>query len=156
MENLDQIVTLANPDVVFHYAAINGTKYFYDMPLTVLQSNIDMTANLLAYLRHTEFSGKLVYASSSEVYGDPVQVPTPETHPITLRSNQPRDSYAMSKAAGEMYIKLTAESCGWDYVILRIFNCYGPRMDSSEHGQVIPEFIAKALDPGQFEIIGDG
>ncbi len=143
-------------DLVIHYAAINGTKYFYDIPYKVLDDNVRMTQNVL---RATEFAGcvrKVVYASSSEVYGEPSIIPTPETHPIVLEVEQKRDSYAASKAIGEFYVKLFSESHGIDYLILRIFNTYGPRMDTSEYGQVIPEFIRKLFFDDVFTIIGPG
>ncbi len=143
-------------NLVIHYAAINGTKYFYDIPYKVLDDNVRMTQNVL---RATELAGcvrKVVYASSSEVYGEPSVIPTPESHPIMLEVQQRRDSYAASKALGEFYVKLFSETHGIDYLILRIFNTYGPRMDTSEYGQVIPELIRKLFFDEVFTIIGPG
>jgi UDP-glucuronate decarboxylase len=83
------------------------------------------------------------------------KIPTPEDHPIILEFYAERDSYAASKAFGEFYTRYVAGRRP-NYLILRIFNTYGPRMDTSEYGQVIPEFIRKVLREEEFTIIGDG
>lgn len=140
-------------DQIYHYAAINGTKYFYDIPWQVLDDNVRMTQHVLDACR--EHGCRIVYASSSEVYGEPEVVPIPESHPIVLYPESDRDSYSCSKALGEFYVRLAARRYGFDYLILRIFNTYGPRMDDSEYGQVVPEFIRKIRN-NNFSIIGSG
>ena len=67
-ERLNKIVKKESLDTVFHYAAINGTKYFYDIPLKVLDDNTKMTQNVLDSIEGTSVK-KIIYASSSEVYG---------------------------------------------------------------------------------------
>ena len=141
--------------MIFHYAAINGTKYFYDIPYQVIDNNIRMTQNVLSACEKTSVN-KIIYASSSEVYGEPLYIPTPESHPILLNVHTVRDSYASSKAICEFYVKLLSIKNKIEYLILRIFNTYGPNMDTSEYGQVIPEFIDKMFDNKKFSIIGDG
>lgn len=153
---LADLVVSHEPGLVLHFAAINGTRYFYDRPLEVLRDNISMTTSVMDGLSQGRFHGKVVYASSSEVYGDPVDIPTPETHIAQLRPGMDRDGYAASKVVGEMLVRMAANSNGWDWVSLRIFNCYGPRMDSSGYGQVIPEFFRKVQSQEPFTIIGDG
>lgn len=143
------------PKFLFHYAAINGTKYFYDIPYQVLNDNIKITQNVLNACMNSTVE-KIVYASSSEIYGEPMKIPITETHPILLNVHTDRDSYASSKAIGEFYIKLFAKQNKIDYLILRVFNTYGPHMDTSEYGQVIPEFIQKMFNNNEFTIIGDG
>jgi len=143
------------PDLVFHYAAINGTKYFYDIPYKVINNNVRMTQNVLDACIYSSVK-KIVYASSSEVYGEPMKIPTPETHPILLNIHTDRDSYASSKAICDFYVKLFAMENKIEYLIIRIFNTYGPHMDTSEYGQVIPEFIKKMYKNKQFTIIGNG
>ena len=149
------IVKKQKPEFVFHYAAINGTKYFYDIPYQVINNNIRMTQNVLEACKNSSVK-KIIYASSSEVYGEPLEVPTPETHPIILNIHTDRDSYASSKAISDFYVKLFAKENKINYLILRIFNTYGPHMDTSEYGQVIPEFINKMFNDKQFTIIGNG
>lgn len=157
-DQLVKIMEKERPDIVIHYAAINGTKYFYDIPYQVLNFNIKMTLNLLNAIKEVKLSlESIVYASSSEVYGEsPLKIPTPEDHPIILDILAERDSYAASKAIGEFYVKLFCKKYGIKFLIYRIFNTYGPRMDTSEYGQVIPEFIRKAFFEDEFTIIGDG
>jgi len=154
-DKIKELVEKEQPDIVFHYAAINGTKHFYDIPFQVTNDNVLMTQNVLNACKHSTVE-KIIYASSSETYGEPQQVPTPETHPILLNIHTDRDSYASSKAICDFYTKLFAKEFKIKYLILRIFNTYGPHMDTSEYGQVIPEFIKKMFKDKQFTIIGDG
>tara|TARA_R100001082_G_scaffold110194_1_gene89442 strand:+ start:1469 stop:2413 length:945 start_codon:yes stop_codon:yes gene_type:complete len=153
--NLKETIEKEGPDTVFHYAAINGTKYFYDIPYKVLDDNVKMTQNVL---RSIEGSGikKIIYASSSEVYGHNPGIPTAEDNFIILNANTDRDSYASSKALGEFYIKMFTKKHNMDFVIIRPFNTYGPRMDNTEYGQVVPEFIRKIKNDKKFSIIGSG
>jgi len=148
-------VVKKKPDFIYHYAAINGTKYFYDIPYKVMNDNITMTQNVLRACISSPVK-KIIYASSSEVYGEPLDIPTPESHPILLNIHTNRDSYASSKAIGDFYVKLFAQEYKKDFLILRIFNTYGPHMDTSQYGQVIPEFINKIISSDEFSIIGDG
>jgi nucleoside-diphosphate-sugar epimerase len=150
-----EIVNKHKPELIFHYAAINGTKYFYEIPFQVIDNNIRMTQNVLDSCKNSSVK-KIIYASSSEVYGEPIKIPIPETHPILLNVHADRDSYASSKAICEFYTKLFAQENELDYLMLRIFNTYGPHMDTSEYGQVIPEFIEKLFNNDKFTIIGDG
>lgn len=154
-KELKEIVKKEKPEIMIHYAAINGTKYFYDIPYQVINDNVCMTQNVLNACKNSSVK-KIVYASSSETYGEPLKIPTSETHPILLNIHTDRDSYASSKAINDFYVKLFAKENNIDFLILRIFNTYGPDMDTSEYGQVIPEFIHKMFNDEQFTIIGNG
>ncbi len=145
-----------NVDVVYHMAAVNGTKHFYDNPLTVLDVNVKGTLNVLDAVASNHVR-KFVFASSSEVYHNADKIPTPETEKIWMEDTRnPRFTYAMSKVVGEMYTIWSSKIHNFDYSILRIFNSYGPRMDTSEYGQVVPEFIKKTLEDKPFTLIGNG
>lgn len=152
---LSGVIKKEKPELLIHYAAINGTKYFYDIPYRVIDDNVIMTQNVLKTCEKSTIK-KIIYASSSEVYGEPLEVPTPETHPILLNIHTDRDSYASSKAINEFYVKLFAKEHNLEFLILRIFNTYGPHMDTSEYGQVVPEFINKIFNEKEFTIIGSG
>lgn len=154
-EKLSTIILKERPDTIYHYAAINGTKYFYDIPFKVLDDNVRMTQNLLNATSNTTVN-KIVYASSSEVYGHNPTIPTPETEFIILNAIATRDSYASSKAIGEFYVMNFCKENNIDFLIIRPFNTYGPRMDNTEYGQVIPEFIKKIKNDKNFVIIGSG
>ena len=94
-------------DIVVHYAAINGTRYFYDIPFKVCNHNILMTQNVLNACTPSVI--KVVYASSSEIYGPSPIVPTEETEPMILHPSANRDSYASSKGMGEFLVRLWAD-----------------------------------------------
>jgi nucleoside-diphosphate-sugar epimerase len=142
---------------VFHYAAINGTRHFYERPLDVLRVNVQGTVNVLDAAVRSGSVEKICFASSSEVYGEPSVIPTPESEPCVIPDvGNPRHSYSLSKMMGESYLLWFAKKYGISYLIFRIFNTYGPRMDSSSYGQVIPEFVRKLFFDREFTIIGDG
>ena len=151
---LKPLIEKHNPDILFHYAAINGTEYFYDIPTKVFDDNIEITKNVMNAIKGSNIK-KVVYTSTSEVYGDNPPLPTPESHMIELNIFTDRDSYASSKAIGEFYVKYYCKEYDIDYLILRPFNTYGPRMDNTKYGQVVPEFFRKLKDK-EFTIIGDG
>lgn len=164
-ENISKMAELLlneRPEYIFHYAAINGTQYFYDIPAQVLEVNANATYNLMLALReakkHDEkFYTKIIYASSSEVYGEPFSLPSKETDVTYVVTSHTRDSYAAAKLIGEFYVKLISEEIGIDWITLRLFNVYGTRMVGTKYGQVIPEFI-KRLSEGEYplSVYGDG
>lgn len=142
-----------DPDIIFHLAAINGTKNFYEQPLAVLDVNIAGTQNIVE-LSRDEGVNRLVFASSSEVYGFPSEFPTPESHPLQIMdSENPRYSYAGSKILGEQYVVHGATDGNFEYTIVRPHNLYGPDMG---YDHVIPEFIERLLKNEEFTIYGDG
>jgi nucleoside-diphosphate-sugar epimerase len=152
---LHELLQSNSVESVFHLAAINGTQYFYEASLLVLDVNVRATQSVVEALKGSG-ARSIVYASSSEVYGEPLQVPTPETHPVLLNSRADRDSYAAGKAVGDFYVRLAAGALGIRHLNLRIFNQYGPRMVGTRYGQVIGEFIVRALADEPFTILGDG
>ena len=146
------------PDVILHYGAINGTEYFYDRPFEVLDTNVMATINLLKAIEACQHKPKrIAYASSSEVYGEyPDNIPSAETDITRLDIHSIRDSYAAAKSIGDFYVRMFAEQYDIEWTLLRIFNAYGGRMDASKFGQVVPEFVKRALFEDEFTIIGDG
>jgi nucleoside-diphosphate-sugar epimerase len=151
---IQDILEWHETDTIFHYAAINGTEYFYDIPTKVFNDNIEITKNVVESIQGSKVK-KIIYTSTSEVYGDKPPLPTDEKFPIMLNIFTDRDSYASSKAIGEFYIKFFSLQNKIDYLILRPFNTYGTRMDNTKYGQVIPEFFRK-LNDDKFMLIGDG
>jgi nucleoside-diphosphate-sugar epimerase len=152
---MHDLIVSRNITMVFHLAAINGTQYFYDRSLFVLDQNCKITQNLTAAIENTKVN-YIIYSSSSEVYGDPLSIPTKETDPILLNAHSDRDSYAASKALGDFYIRLFSQKNNINSLILRIFNMYGERMINTRYGQVIPEFIKRMLENEEFTLIGNG
>ena len=140
-------------DFVFHLAAINGTKYFYEIPEKVIEVNVLGTLNFINWIKNTDVN-RIFFASSSEVYGLPKIFPTPETESLMIPDpKNPRFSYSSSKMMGEIMIINYARTYGIDYSIARFHNVYGPRM-GFEH--VIPEFIRKCVKNEKFTIQGNG
>ena len=138
-------------EVVFHHAAHRAVLRSVEHPLATDTAN---THGTLTVLKAAVDAGvrRVVYASSSSVYGGAEQLPTPETAP-TL----PRSPYAVSKLAGEHYCRVFAELYGLETVSLRYFNVYGPRQrPDSAYAAVIPLFI-EALRQRQPPLVhGDG
>lgn len=162
VSQMAQLILSERPEFIFHYAAINGTQYFYDIPAKVLEVNTAATYHLMLALREVkkqapEYHCKVIFASSSETYGEPFSLPSKETDVTYVNVDHIRDSYAAAKLVGEFYIKLISEELGLDYIIFRLFNVYGPRMVGTKYGQVIPEFIQRLSD-GEYplKIYGNG
>jgi len=131
-------------DYVYHLAAINGTRYFYEIPHLVLKVNILTLINILDWFVDNECK-KILFPSSSETYHDTTSItyPTPENIPLTIRDvNNPRNSYTGSKIIGELFCLNYSKIHGFPVSIVRYHNIYGPRM-GYEH--VIPEIIIKLL-----------
>tara|TARA_R110002020_G_scaffold140120_6_gene311405 strand:+ start:777 stop:1775 length:999 start_codon:yes stop_codon:yes gene_type:complete len=134
-------------NIVFHFAAINGTENFYKIPYTVMDVAITSTMLLLEHFSETET--KFIFSSSSEVYAgtinkDPTQIPTTEEVACTIEDVvNPRFSYGGSKLACEILINSFAEQYGIDYQIIRYHNIYGPRMGTKH---VMPQFIRRAME----------
>ena len=147
------ILDLPPADYVFHLAAINGTKNFYEMPYDVIDVNTRGVQNILVYAAEAS-PERVLFASSSEVYGFPTKFPTGEEHVLQLMDPEnPRYSYAASKIAGEVYTINAARNSSFDYTIVRPHNIYGPRMG---YDHVIPEFIEQIVADEEFTIYGDG
>ncbi|MCD6207707.1 MAG: NAD-dependent epimerase/dehydratase family protein, partial [Methanosarcinales archaeon] len=136
---------------VFHQAAIPSVPRSIKDPAKTNEVNISGTLNVLIAAADNNVT-KVVYASSSSVYGDTPVLPKEES-----MVPNPLSPYAVSKLAGEYYCKVFTEIHGLKTTSLRYFNVYGPRQDpSSEYAAVIPKFITKALNRESPIIYGDG
>jgi nucleoside-diphosphate-sugar epimerase len=140
-------------EAVVHLAAIQGTGNFYAIPDEVLDVNLRGTLNV-AEACAQEGVRRLVFSSSSEVYGEPSTFPTREEHPLSVPDPlNPRYSYGGSKIAGELIVLNAARRNGFEFTILRYHNVYGPAM-GWDH--VIPQFIRRLELGEEFTIQGDG
>lgn len=127
-------------DTIYHLAAINGTRHFYEMPERVLEVNTKGIINALD-LSISNNVEKFIFSSSSEVYNQPDRIPTPETERILIPDvTNPRFSYSGSKVIGELFCINYAKKYNIDTRIIRYHNIYGPDM-GFEH--VIPDFIIR-------------
>lgn len=155
LENTEIILcsSLVMPfDEVYHLAAINGTKNFYERPCDVLNVNVIGTINILNWFVASK-SKKLLFTSSSETYAGTKdkKIPTPEDVPLTIEDvTNPRWSYAGSKIIGELFCLNYAKKYKKQISVIRYHNIYGPRM-GNDH--VIPEFC-KRIKENPFKIYG--
>ena len=136
---------------VFHVAALPSVSQSVIDPLETTEVNVMGTLNCLMAARQAEVR-RVVYSSSSSVYGNAERLPTSEDVGC-----EPCSPYAASKLAGEVYCRVFAELYPLDTVSLRYFNVFGPRQDpDSEYAAVIPKFITRALAGLPLIIHGDG
>lgn len=150
--NLDVVrEAVRDVEVVFHQAALGSVPRSVADPLTTHEVNITGTLNVLLAARDAGVR-RLVYASSSSVYGETPELPKRET-----MSPQPLSPYALSKLAGEHYISVFKEVYGFEAVALRYFNIFGPRQDPNSHyAAVMPKFATALLEGRRPTIYGDG
>ena len=149
-EKLFKVVGSIRPDVVIHLAAHFANQNSVDFPVSDATTNIVGTINLLETLRRIGGRSKVVYASSSCVYGN-----SPE---MQEDSNlQHFDTpYAISKYTAELYHRFYAAHHKISAVSVRIFNTYGPGEMPGRYRNVIPNFISKALRDEPIVITGSG
>jgi UDP-glucose 4-epimerase len=149
----DSAVTKAvnGADVVFHQAAHRSVARSVDDPLATDRANTYGTLLILNTAREAG-AQRVIYASSSSIYGGAEQRPTPETAPIN-----PRSPYAVTKLAGEQYARVFSELYKLPTVALRYFNVFGPRQrPDSRYAAVIPLFIEALRQQRAPTIEGDG
>lgn len=137
------------PDYVMHYAAMVGVKKTSERPLEVFE-DIEGIKNIAELSRQYEVK-KILFTSSSEVYGEPVKLPISEDD--TFNSKWP---YGLVKILGEQYFLAYYEKYGIPITILRYFNVYGPRQDFGDSGFVASVFLKRALERKPLEIFGTG
>jgi UDP-glucuronate decarboxylase len=142
-------------DLIFHMASRASPFEFEHYPIQILKAN---TIGVLVSLGIAKKHGaKIVYTSTSEVYGNPSIVPTPESYFGNVNIIGPRGCYDEAKRCGEAYVVAYQRQHGMDTRIARIFNTYGPRirMDGI-YGRVVPRFIDQALKGDHLTVFGDG
>ena len=138
-------------DYVLHQAALPSVTRSVKDPLSINDVNVKGTLNVLISARDAGVK-KVVYASSSSIYGDSEVLPKKEN-----MTPNPKSPYAVSKLAGEHYCKVFSRIYGLPTVCLRYFNVFGPRQDPrSQYAAVIPRFIHQLLNNKLPTIYGDG
>ncbi len=152
-----QVAKLEKTDEVYHLAAVQGTKKFYEIPHKVIRTNLLSTINILDWVVQSK-SGRILFSSSSEAYAGTInkfggQIPTPEEIPLCVEDPyNPRWSYGASKIAGEALFAAYSKGFNINFVIIRYHNIYGPRM-GFDH--VVPEFIMRTLKKeNPFQVYG--
>ncbi len=134
-------------DYVFHYAAVVGVKRTLENPIMVLD-DIDGIKNILSLSKNSGVK-RVFYSSSSEVYGEPFEIPQNEdTTPLNSRL-----PYAIVKNVGEAFFRSYYQEYGLEYTVFRFFNTYGPNQSEDF---VVPRFVKAALKGDPIHIYGDG
>jgi len=134
-------------DYVIHLAAMLGVKRTEDDGMSTLDINIQGTKNVLDAAVKAGIK-KVVFSSSSEAYGEPLRNPIDETHPVI-----PKSVYAVTKLAGEEYLKAYKQKHDLDYSIVRFFNVYGQRQVAEF---VMSRFIKAVLEGESPTVFGEG
>jgi UDP-glucose 4-epimerase len=138
-------------DYVLHQAAIPSVPRSVDKPLDTDRANVFGTLRVLEAARKTGVK-RVVFAASSSAYGE-----TPTLPKIETMAPDPLSPYAVSKLAGENYLRAYYLCYGLETVSLRYFNVFGPYQDpKSEYAAVIPRFVTSALQGKAPTIFGDG
>jgi UDP-glucose 4-epimerase len=137
-------------DIVFDLAAIVGVVIASRLPVEVLNNNIESIKSIIGASLNSNVK-KIVYASSSEVYGNSMTSPLTEDLPLS-----PISQYGISKIVSESYLKAFWEKYGLESSIIRYFNVYGPRQSITPLSYVVPSFIYQALHQEPLKIYGSG
>jgi len=140
-------------EVVLHLASPASPVDYDRLPLETMRANSQGTWRLLEVAR--EAGATLTYTSTSEIYGDPLVHPQPESYWGNVDPVGPRACYDESKRFGEALITSMRRVHGVRANIVRLFNTYGPRMRPDD-GRAIPELVSSALDDRPLTIHGDG
>jgi len=156
VEALDGAVeTLGGLDLVFHLAAVNGTKWFHEAAHSVIDVNINGTLRTLELAMAHD--ARYVLASSPEAFGEAPQQPIRDGNMMqfTDPAKHQRHSYGASKYLDEVACQHAVRE-GLDVRIIRPFNAYGPRLVGDDYGQVVSIFFNKLLNNETIVVHGDG
>jgi UDP-glucose 4-epimerase len=151
-EIIDSLV--AKADLIYHLAAVVGVEHYVGDPYETLNVNVNGTQNILraAY----KYGKRLVFSSTSEVYGRNPKVPWREDDDRVLGATTiDRWCYSTSKAVGEHFC-LAYHKLGLPVTVVRYFNVYGPRLDKVDVGRLFTIFMGQLLRGADLTVIGDG
>jgi dTDP-glucose 4,6-dehydratase len=140
-------------DFIHHLASPASPPLYLKLAMETMQVNTTGTAHLLEYARTND--ARLLFASTSEIYGDPLEHPQRESYWGNVNPIGPRSIYDEAKRFGETLLAHYDREGLADTVIIRIFNTYGPRMDPND-GRVVSSFLRDAILGKPFQMFGDG
>ncbi|KAH8849210.1 UDP-glucuronic acid decarboxylase 1 isoform 3 [Schistosoma japonicum] len=140
-------------DEIYHLASPASPQHYMHNPIRTIKANTLGTLNMLGLARRT--NSKFLFASTSEVYGDPEVHPQPESYWGNVNPIGPRACYDESKRLGETMTYAYFRHLNLPVKVARIFNTYGPRMQIND-GRVVTNFIAQALNNESITVYGSG
>lgn len=149
-DNLENIFKENKIEYCIHQAAQVSVSKSMEDPILDCSINILGTLNLLGFCAKYKVK-KFIYASSAAVYGEPQYLPINENHP-----KKPTSFYGISKLTAEKYVEIFANMYGFEYVIFRYSNVYGPRQDPFGEGGVVSIFCERMQNGKDVMIFGDG
>jgi dTDP-glucose 4,6-dehydratase len=160
LNNFLDILKIEDPsffkiDLVLHFASPASPPAYQANPIETYLVNSSGTHNLLSYFEENSPETRFLFASTSEVYGDPLVHPQKEDYFGNVNPNGERSCYDESKRLGETICGVFERNYGMDIRIVRIFNTYGPRMRFDD-GRILPNFINQALDKKPLTVYGEG
>jgi UDP-glucuronate decarboxylase len=156
-EQTDVCTYSRNPrvDMIFHLASRPAPEDYQKHPVETALANATGTDKMLDLARKND--ARVLYSSSSEVYGDPEIFPTPESYEGKVDPLGPRSCYEEGKRFGEALCKAYHDQYGLDVRIGRLFNSYGPRLrPDGLYGRVVSRFIRQAQQGEDITVFGDG
>lgn len=151
VESLDQITQ--DVDIAYHFASPASPEKYMALAMNTMEVNTSGTLAMLQFSLRT--GSRLVFASTSEIYGDPLVSPQSEDYWGNVNPIGPRSVYDEAKRFGETLVSFFQREQKVNAGIVRIFNTYGPNMDPYD-GRVVSTFIRQALKSEPFTIFGDG
>jgi len=152
-QDIRLLTSLPIIDRIYHLASRASPADFTDFPVDIALANTYGTRRLLDHTRACD--ARMIFASTSEVYGDPEVTPQSETYNGNVNIRGVRGCYDESKRFGETLTVAYQKEYNIDARTVRIFNTYGPHMRPDD-GRVIPTFISQALRDADITVFGDG
>ncbi len=144
---------MAEVDLILNFACPASPVHYQANPIKTMKTSVLGTMNLLGLAKRV--GARFGHASTSEVYGDPLEHPQPESYWGNVNPIGPRSCYDEGKRAAETLIFDYHREHAVDVRVVRIFNTYGPRMDPND-GRVVSNFIVQALKGEDITVYGDG
>jgi UDP-glucuronate decarboxylase len=142
-------------DAVLHLASRASPFEFQRYPIQILKANTLGVWTALGIAK--SHKARLLYTSTSEIYGNATEIPTPEAYNGNVNPIGARSCYDEAKRCGESFVMAYRLEHGIDARIARLFNTYGPRMRADDiYGRVVPRFIEQALTNAPITVFGDG
>lgn len=148
----EDLVTDMRFDEILHLASPASPPWYMRDPVRTIKANVVATLHLLKFLAP---GGRFSFTSTSEVYGDPLVSPQPESYRGSVDCTGPRASYDESKRCAEALLFESQRVHGLDVRVVRLFNVYGPRTRLDD-GRAVSNFLSQALTSGALTVYGDG
>jgi nucleoside-diphosphate-sugar epimerase len=150
--DVETLATDMRFDEILHLASPASPPWYMREPKRVISANLLGAMHLLNFLKP---GGRFSFTSTSEVYGDPLVTPQPESYRGSVDCTGPRSSYDESKRCTEALLFECQRVHGLDARVVRLFNVYGPRTRPDD-GRAVSNFLTQALTTGELTVYGDG